>query len=45
MEAVAYAKYEVDCPVCDEVLSLESDPVGEIVECGCGARILVTGTR
>jgi ribosomal protein S27E len=46
LEAVAYTKYEWDCPECGEVNATEFDPAGEVVECGdCGRSIRITETR
>lgn len=46
LEAVAYAKYEWDCPECTAVNSEDHDPSGETVRCGdCGVDVRITETR
>lgn len=46
LEAVAWARYEWDCPACDFDNVEEHDPQGENLECqGCGASVHITGTR
>lgn len=46
VEAVAWTKYEVDCPQCGDLESFEEDPVNTSYDClGCGVRIHVSDTR
>lgn len=46
LEAVAYTRWEWDCPECDEVNTEEHDPTGATVECAdCGSPVLITETR
>lgn len=46
LEAVAYAKYEWDCPDCSGVNVEEHDPSSETLQCtDCGASVRITETR
>ena len=46
LEAVAYTRYEIDCPACADTFCVEHDPAGETLPCEvCGALIRVTETR
>lgn len=43
---LAYIRYVIDCPGCDSVIDLESDPSGGVVECDvCRARVWVESVR
>jgi len=46
LEAVAYSRYEWDCPACQEVNTEDHDPSGETIECGdCGSPVRITEAR
>ncbi|MCY1718472.1 hypothetical protein OVA26_16170 [Microbacterium sp. SL62] len=45
-EAIAYTRYEWDCPVCSEVNEVDHDPQSETVSCGdCRTTVLIRETR
>ena len=45
-EAIAYTKYEIDCPACEDVFEVDFDPANELVACdSCDARIRIMETR
>lgn len=45
-EAVAYTRYSIDCPACEDAFDEEADPAGDTVDCpSCGVTIRVVETR
>lgn len=42
VSATGWLITEVDCPICDEVIQLEGDAKGEVMECPyCSVKIMV----